>query len=207
MLYGGHIGDLELRAGERGGARLSGRFPYGARATLSDGGRTGRPRKEVIRSRAFAYRVNQPNADIHLLVGHSYSAPLASKLAGTLRLRDADDALSFDADIVPEIAENTTYGRDLLSQIRAGLVRGLSPGFRIPPARTVPNAEEIEEEEDEPELGNHRAIIRHVIDALLFELSVVTTPAYPTAQVELRNWNLTTPAEDHLQRSLRRWRA
>lgn len=187
MLWGGLAGDLEVRRTDAG-VRLSGSFPYGKPAVLSDGGRHGRPRKEVIEGRAFRYRVEKPDEEIHLLVGHDFDHPLASKLTGTLALRDGDDALRFDALISKAIAE-TSHGRDALALIGAGLAVGISPGFRIPPERAVKDAEFITEEGDNPEAGEHRAIIRHVREALLYELSIVTRPAYPEAQVVARNWN------------------
>ncbi len=187
MLWG-HSVPLEIR-NEGDGVRLAGRFPYGSTAVLSDGGRTGRPRKESFVSRAFSFRVEDPNAEIHLLSGHRYDKPLASKLNGSLRLEDSDEALSFEARIDPEVAE-TTHGRDVLALLRAGLAIGISPGFRLPPERAVPReqAEEILEEPNDPERGMHRALIRLIKQALLFELSIVTQPAYPEAQVEARNW-------------------
>src|SRR5262249_18159375 len=105
----------------------------------------------------------------------------------TLILRDADEALTFEATITPEVAD-TSYGSDVLKLIDAGLAVGLSPGFRLPPERAVKVAEELEDEEYDPANGKYRAIIRNVRQALLFELSIVTSAAYPDAQVEMRNW-------------------
>ena len=205
MLYGGHNGGLELRRAGDGTTRLRGRFPYGATAVLSDGGRTGRPRKERIASRAFSYRVERPEEDIHLLIGHSYDRPLASRSAKTLTLEDSDDALAFEAIISPEMSE-VSYVRDALAGIAAGLTIGLSPGFRIPPERAVPNAETIEEEDPAEGL----AIIRTITAALLYELSIVTRPAYDEAQVEARNWTPDyTPQmflSSNRRRSALRWR-
>lgn len=215
MLFGGHdIGGLEIRRAADGSHRLRGRFPYNKPAVLSDGGRTGRPRKEVIAPRAFAYRVNDPKEDIHLLVGHSYDRPLASKLTKTLSLRDTDEALLFDAVITREISQ-TSYGVDIIAMLIAGLSIGLSPGFRIPPERAVADAEKITEEPIDPARGMHGAIIRTVLDALLFELSIVTVAAYSDAQVELRNWSTEPEAqrvshgkpERGLYLPLARWRA
>jgi len=187
MLEGFADGGLELRKRASGAMSLQGRFPYNKRAVLSDGGRSGRPRKEAIASRAFAYRVNDPKEDIHFLVGHSFDKPLASRSAGTLDLVDSDDALTFTATITPEMQE-VSYVRDILAGIAAGLTIGISPGFRLPPKRAVPEPEKIEDEGMDPENGAHNAIIRTVLQALLYELSVVTRPAYPEAQVEARNW-------------------
>ena len=186
MLWAGPIGDLEVRVTRRGGAALRGRFPYERNATLTDGGRRGRPKKERFKSRAFSYRVEKPEEEIHLLSGHRYDKPLASRTRGTLELEDADDALSFEARIAPELGE-VTWVRDVLATLDAGLAVGISPGFRIPPEQTVPDAEEVMEED--PREG--RALIRVISAALLYELSIVTRPAYEEAtveQVEARSW-------------------
>lgn len=179
-------GGLELRAAGDGSRRLRGRFPYGKRAVLSDGGRTGKPRKEVIQPKAFAYRVDRPEEEIHLLIGHSFDRPLASKQAGTLILSDNDDALTFEAIITQEV-QQTTWAQDFFNAYAAGLIRGISPGFRIPPKRAVPDAETVEEED--PAEGI--AIIRNIWAALLYELSFVTRPAYEETEVEERNWTVT----------------
>ena len=193
MLWGGHSGGLELRKRASGAMALSGRFPYGQRAVLSDGGRTGRPRKEVIAPRAFAYRIDTPSdyggkKDIHLLAGHSYDKPLASVRSGTLEIADSDEAVTFTATISEEMQE-VSYVRDVLTAMSAGLAIGISPGFRLPPKRAVPEPEKIEDEGHDPENGAHNAIIRTVLAALLYELSIVTRPAYPETQIEARNWS------------------
>jgi HK97 family phage prohead protease len=207
VLFGAIDGGLEQRRKKGGAGRLVGRFPYGKPAVLSDGGRTGRPRKEVIASRAFSYRVDRPEEDIHFLAGHSYDRPLASRGAGTLDLRDTTEALYFQAVITAEMQE-VSYVRDFLAGFAAGLIMGLSPGFRIPPKRAVEDAETVEDEGHDPENGAHNAIIRTVHHALLYEISAVTRPAYQEAQIEERNWSpsLVRP-DDGLQRTLNRWRA
>ena len=134
MLWGGvaDSGGLELRRQSDGGAQLTGRFPYNKPAVLSDGGREGRPQKEVIAPGAFSYRVDDPQEDIHLLVGHDFNQPLASKATGTLSFKDTAAALIFTAIISPAIAR-TAHGSDALALIGTGLAVGISPGFRIPP--------------------------------------------------------------------------
>lgn len=211
MLHGFHEGGLEVRRQSDGSTRLRGRFPYGKKAVLSDGGRNGRPMKEQFAPRAFSYRVEDPAEDILLLVGHSYDKPLASKATGTLKLRDTAAALLFDAVITREVAE-TQHGRDTLALIASGLAVGISPGFRIPPQRAVPNAERIEEEPDDGTLdedGQPRrgAIVRTILAALLYELSIVTRPAYSQAQVEARCWKpMPETLDAGLHRTLRRYR-
>lgn len=194
------LGGLELRAaGDKGGRRIRGSFPYGKRATLSDGGRTGRPRKEVIAPRAFAYRVEKRET-IHLLIGHNYDRPLATTDNGSLALRDTAEALTFEARIAPEL-ERAPFFADFWGAFLAGLVGGISPGFRIPPPSAVPPEEAEQTEEEDPAEG--RALIRTVFQALLFELSLVTSPAYKETAVEARSALIRPPAP---MSHLRRWR-
>lgn len=199
MLWGGSESGLEVRKQSDGSTRLSGTFPYNKRAILSDGGRTGRPRKEGFASRAFAYRVDRPDEDIHLLVGHSFDKPLASRGNDTLTLTDSDEALSFSAIITAAVAA-TSHGSDALAMLTAGLAVGISPGFRMPPERAVPReqAEMIEDEGSDPENGEHNALIRTIFAALLYELSIVTRPAYPEAQIEERSWTLSNSGRLHV---------
>ncbi len=206
MLWGGVAegGGLELRRQEDGGVRLSGRFPYNSRAVLSDGGKTGRPKKEQFASGAFRYTVEN-RQEVHLLSGHSFDRPLASRGAGTLDLVDTDDALTFTARVAPELTA-LDYVKAVLAGIAAGLVVGISPGFRIPPERTVPDAERVEEED--PAEGT--ALIRTITAAILFEISLVSRPAYPETQIEARNWTpsaggVLCPAPG-VTTAARRWR-
>lgn len=196
MLWGGHNGGLELRRSADGVTVLSGRFPYGVSTVLMDGGRTGEARKEEIASRAFAARI-EAGDEIHFLSGHDPEKPIASRSAGTLSLTETDDALSFEARITPDM-QGVSWVRDLLSSVSAGLVRGVSPGFRLGKGE---GAECIRTEPG--------AIVRTVKRADLIELSAVTRPAYPQAQIEARSWQAATMPEAHdagLHRALSRWR-
>jgi HK97 family phage prohead protease len=216
MFEGFAGGGLELRKRASGALALQGSFPYGKRAVLSDGGRAGRPKKEVIAPRAFSYRINTPSEhggakDIHLLSGHDFGKPLASVRSGTLDIQDSPEAVTFTATIMPEMQE-VSYVKDILAAVSAGLAIGISPGFRLPPKRRVPNPEMIEDEGMDPKNGAFNAVIRTVLQALLYEMSIVTRPAYPETQIEARNW---TPGDvilpdglgTGLHRTLNRWRA
>lgn len=194
-------GELELRAaGGSGARRIKGKFPYGKRAVLSDGGRNGRPRKEVFAPKAFNYRVEK-REQIHLLVAHSYDKPLASTGNGSLALRDTAEALFFEARIAPELERAPFFG-DFWGAFLAGLIGGISPGFRIPPPAAVPPEEAEKVEEEDPAEG--RALIRTIFQALLFELSLVVMPAYKETEVEARS-GLIRPSAPSLHH-LRRWR-
>ena len=200
-----HAG-LELRAAGDGSRRLRGRFPYNKRAIINSGGNGRRPRKEQFAPRAFSFAVEDPDRDIHLLIGHSFDRPLASRKAGTLSLTDSEEALTFEAILTPEIQE-TSWAKDFLAAYAAGLITGLSPGFRVAPPEAVDKAEETTEEPAEE--GN--ALIRTIFAAVLFELSVVTRPAYDETEVEARarKAGVVVPTGDAmaaLQRTINQWR-
>lgn len=184
MLWGGQLGALEIRA-EGGETRLRARFPYGAETELAPG------RHEVIASRAFAGRI-EAGEEIHLLAGHDFNRPLASRSAGNLTLRDTDAALVIEATI----QDGTTWARDFLAAHASGLIRGLSPGFRV-----QDGGERIER--------RGSGILRTITRAALFELSAVTVPAYPQAQVEARAWETHQDRQPYrgAVHHLNRWRA
>lgn len=184
MLWGASLGALELR--DAGGAtRLRATFPYGAETELAPG------RREVIAARAFADRI-EAGGEIHLLAGHDYEKPLASRAAGSLNVSETDAALVIEATI-SETMRGIGYVRDFLGAHGAGLVRGLSPGFRVPPG-----GERIERRGD--------GLVRTIERADLFEISAVTRPAYPSAQIEARAWQTSAGSRPSLH-PLSRWRA
>ena len=168
MLWGVDHGALEVRA-EGGETRLRASFPYNVETELAEG------RSEVFASRAFADRIDS-GEEIHLLAGHDYNKPLASRSAGTLELRDTDTALEVEA----VINNGTTWARDFLAAHASGLIRGLSPGFRA-----SRGGERIER--------RSKGLLRTGTNAALFELSAVTRPAYSQAQIEARNWHPRNP--------------
>lgn len=189
MLWGGSCGGLEVRASGDGAVRLRGRFPYGAAALLSQGGRD--RRREVFSARAFSARIDA-GEDVHLLVHHDFDRPLASRAAGTLTLEDGDEALTFEAVLAPEL-RGVGYVADFLGTLAAGLVRGLSPGFYV-----AEGGERVRRDGE--------GLIRIVSRANLIELSAVTKPAYEAAQIEARSWALPEAKADGLARTLSRWR-
>ena len=191
MLWGGNKGTLEVRA-EGGATHLRAVFPYGSETELAPG------RLEVIAPRAFADRIEN-GSEIHLLAGHSYDKPLASRSAGTLHLTDTDEALEIRATL----DDGTTWARDFLAAHGSGLIKGLSPGFRV-----AKGGETIER--------RGAGMLRTIGKADLFELSAVTRPAYPAAQIEARAWETSERSETSaraenavsgLHRTLNRWRA
>ena len=63
---------------------------------------------------------------------------------------------------------------------------GSAPGFVVPPANVVANAETLI-----PEPGNPGVLIRVLRHVVLFELSLVTRPAFKDSMVELRSEDFT----------------
>lgn len=183
MLWGAHMGALEIRS-EGGATRLRASFPYGAETELA------RNRREVIQRRAFAERIDA-GGEIHLLSGHDFNKPLASRSSGTLELTDTDAALEIRATV----DGGTSWARDFLAAHEAGLIRGLSPGFRVDRG-----GERIERRGAD--------MLRTITRAALFEISTVTRPAYPEAQIEARNWQPVGDAARRVvsQHAAIRWR-
>ena len=174
--YAAWPGELEIR--QFGGARsIVGTFRYNSIATTNDRGRV---RKESFASRAFRFAIEDVNRKIDLLVGHDFGKPIASRQSGSLRVVDGDDAVRFEGTL-PEEGLAPSWVTDVEKAIANGTMKGLSPGFRVPPVSAVPNAERLI-----PEPGNPAVQIRLVNDAVLREFSVVTAGIYDDAVVELR---------------------
>lgn len=182
MLYGAAIA-FEVRA-EGGETRLSGRFPYQAETILGDG------RRERFAARAFRSRI-EAGENIFFLAGHDMEKPLASTEAGSLTLRDDDDALHLEVRVAP----TTTWARDALASLAAGLTKGLSPGFRVAPGGDVVKRS-----------ADGLGLLRTVTSAALFEISLVTKAAYDQAQIAARSWQVTESGIARPQRALARWR-
>jgi len=167
---------LEVRS-EGTSPVIRGRFPYGELAVIADRGAV---RKERVMPGAFSFTLDDPDLEVNLLFGHSFDKPLASRKAGSLVLTDTDDALTFTARIAADLLD-VSHVRDALALLAAGLVTGISPGFRVPPKETVPDNERLA-----PEPGNVGVFIRTLLALVLYELSLVTRPAYQSSQAELR---------------------
>ena len=184
---------LEVR---QDGRELHGFFPYNSTATIA---RQGRVRKEYFKPRAFSFAVDDPTREINLLVGHDFNRPLASRQNGTFDLIDDETGLAFTARL-PPLDEQPTWMRDQVLAIRSGLSRGVSPGFTVPPANVVPNAERLI-----PERGNPGVSIREIAQAVLRELSVLTRGAYENAFIDVRAEIVDAPLPLTLERKARLW--
>lgn len=194
MLWAFTTEGLELRS-EGGETRLRAVFPYGRETELAPA-QKGRPAlREVFAPGAFRGAV-QSRRNVLFLAQHDTAKPLASTEAGTVTLTDSDAALTIEARISAAMA-SVTHARDFLAMLGAGLVRGLSPGFRV-----ADGGEKVTQREG--------TVLRTITRADLFELSAVTAPAYPEAQIEARSWRPDQFAQANdtgRHAALHRWRA
>jgi HK97 family phage prohead protease len=146
----------ESRDSDGAGLRLRGRaVVYGVPTTIGHG----RNRfVEEIQQGAFARSLREQGDRVALLWQHDAAQPLARVANGTLELADRPDGLHFRADVVP-----TSYGRDAVTAVRAGLVDECSFLF-------IGRNDRWSKRDGMP--------YRLVLDADIFECSLVTFPAY-----------------------------
>ena len=213
-------GSLELR---QSGRQLAGSFPYSQRAgdRMATVMNRGRVRKERIAPDAFGWQIREfaklqdelastiesavdearaqllrqelERRNIHVLAGHSYDRPMGDMLRSGARVTSTREALEFEVELPPE-GDQPGYMRDAIAMIRAGLIGGISPGFRVPPRGIVANAERLEAEP-----GNPAVQVRVIENTVLSELSIVTRPAYSDTDIDVRALEATPP------RRLRVW--
>jgi len=121
---------------------------------------------ERIKEGAFA-RTLKEGADVRALVDHDASKIIGRNKAGTLELKE--DKHGLHVRIKPP---DTTSGRDIVTSIRRGDVDGMSFGFV---------ANEYRWKDDVT------PVVRTLLDVDLFDVSVVTYPAYPDTSVAVRS--------------------
>lgn len=132
--------------------------------------------REIIEPGAFDRVLSKRKLDVVALFDHA-GQPLGRTTAGTLRLSTDERGLSYEID-----PPDTQLGRDVLTLLRRRDLVGSSFAFTVDPKG---------ERWSQDEKGNATRSISEFSG--LFDVSVVTTPAYPS----------TTAAA----RSLERWRA
>lgn len=119
--------------------------------------------RESIRKGAFTRTIKE--ADVRALMNHNENYVLGRNKAGTLRLKEDSKGLAVEIDPAP-----TSWANDLLVSMKRGDVSQMSFGFTV-------NEQEVNYERDE----------RVLTDVTLFDVSVVTYPAYPTTSAQVRS--------------------
>ena len=121
--------------------------------------------REFIKPGAFTASIDAD--DIRALIDHNPTLILGRNTSGTLRLSEDATGLHFELDL-----PDTGPARDLRELIRRGDVSGCSFGFvTIEDIWTNENGE----------------VRRDIITAQLFDVSIVTYPAYPDTEVAIRS--------------------
>ena len=115
--------------------------------------------QELVAPGAFARSLAEKGAaGIRMLFQHNPDEPIGT----WLKIVEDGHGLKVDGRINTDVAR----GREVLSLMRAGGLDGLSIGFRTVRART------------DPATG-----VRHILEADLWEISIVTFPMLPEARI------------------------
>ncbi|MDP1797916.1 MAG: HK97 family phage prohead protease [Planctomycetaceae bacterium] len=125
------------------------------------------PFAEIVRPGAFS-RTLRDLPDVFLLNQHAYDRPLSRTRNGSLSLVEDSRGLRFEAAL-----PNTTDARDVHEMVRTGVLDGMSFGFHTTDDRWA----------DDYAAGMP---LRELMNVELFEISIVTRPAYATTSVATR---------------------
>lgn len=125
---------------------------------------------EVVRPGAFTRSIAEKE-DVRGLIDHNSSLILGRTKSGTLRL--AEDAQGLRIEIDPP---DTQAGRDILVSLERGDVDQMSFAFAV-----------RAEGERWSRTSDGRQV-RELLDLQLFDVSIVTFPAYADTSVAARSW-------------------
>lgn len=135
---------------------------------------------EVLKPGCFTKTLRE-SKDILALYGHDHNQILARTKNNSLVFEDKEDGLHFSLE-VPE----TTQGNDVLEMVRSGLVDGCSFGFSA-----------VKENHD----FDGKNDIRTIVEARLYEVSIVPEPAYPETKVFARSLSEAMKEKETLDES------
>ncbi|HXG75501.1 MAG TPA: HK97 family phage prohead protease, partial [Gaiellaceae bacterium] len=124
---------------------------------------------EVLEPGAFSEALRRSDTDQVLLWQHDARQPLARRSAGNLELSETTRGLEFTAEL-----PNTTLARDALELVRSGVVKAMSFAFSMEGGRDRWTKRD----------GTPWRFIEKV--GRLFEVSLVTDPAYQATSVQAR---------------------
>lgn len=124
---------------------------------------------ERIQPGAFTRALNEGD-DVRALFNHDASAVLGRSKSGTLRLSADKVGLKYEVDL-----PNTQLARDLAESVERGDISGSSFAFSV-----TPEGQKIERDKD-------GITYRNILETRLYDVSVVTYPAYEAATSGLRS--------------------
>lgn len=125
---------------------------------------------ETIRKGAFKVSLDRGD-DVRALADHEACDVLGRRSVGTLEIAEDDKGLKVTIHL-----PDTTAGRDTLASVKRGDKSGMSFGFNT-----------VNDEWTRNTIDGKVVYKRDLIDADLYEVSVVTWPAYEETLVEARS--------------------
>jgi len=123
-----------------------------------------------------AFDKSLADGDVVQLADHDPAKPIARMSAGTLRLASDATGLAVDSEIV-----DTSYGSDLIANVRAGNVAGMSFGFQV--VKDEWTTETVERNDG----LQAEAEVRTLLEVRLIEVSTTPFPAYSGTDAGLRS--------------------
>lgn len=172
-----NISNLEIRDGNKRNGESTIIEGYAAifnsKTTIGDDWWT-----EEIAPGAFSDAIAE-GADVRALINHDWNMVLGRTKSGTLKLEEDDRGLKFTVEI-----PDTSYAQDLVKSMERGDINQCSFGFYV-------KADEWDYE-TEP---THRIIK----DVELFEVSIVTFPAYEDTEASVRSKEINKKIEKQKQ--------
>jgi HK97 family phage prohead protease len=156
------IPELRISTEENEGKKISGHAAVFNRLSDSLGWF-----REKVRPGAFT-KTLQKQADVRLLINHD-GLPLARTKSGTLLLREDNEGLFFEA----AVDESDPDVQRVIPKMQRGDLDQMSVGFYVV--------------EDKWELSEAKERIRTLIEVDLFDVSLVTYPAYPQTSANVRS--------------------
>lgn len=120
---------------------------------------------EVIRPGAFT-RALKEKQDVRALVNHDPNLILGRTKANTLELKEDKKGLFTRVEL-----PDTTLARDTKTSVKRGDLDGMSFAFIV-------RKQKLSEDEDKP-------LLREILDVDLFDISVVTYPAFKQTSVKI----------------------
>lgn len=119
--------------------------------------------EEKISPGAFSRALS--NSDVRCLFDHDWGKVLGRSKSGTLHLEEDDHGLKFEVEL-----PNTTVAKDLIESMKRGDINQCSFGF-------VPTEENWD--------YNCDPVLRTINEVELFEVSIVSLPAYQDTEASL----------------------
>ncbi|MFS0594224.1 HK97 family phage prohead protease [Cytobacillus horneckiae] len=168
------ITNIQKRDGENQSLRVSGYAAvFNTKTSIGD------YFEEVINPGAFSRTLSE-NGDVRALFNHNWDKVLGRTKSGTLILSEDDRGLKFEIEL-----PNNSLGRDLAESMARGDINQCSFGFFAT---------------DEEWNYNIEPASRNIKEVELFEISIVSIPAYDDTEVALvRSKEIDKDAEKRIK--------